>query len=161
MNRQRMDAEDLARRRAGRCRRAQPEDGWQACDSAAHRRGEDGNVGLNQWPVSLDPAEHDRRSVYLYVKRSFPYPMFAIFDAPDSAVSCPRRDTTTVAPQALALLNSEFMLAQARKLCRARAEGEPRRSGGMDRGGLAVGARTRAGILRAGAARAASWPVTS
>ena len=70
----------------------------------------------NQWPVSLDPAEHNRRSVYLYVKRSFPFPMLAIFDQPDTAVSCPRRDVTTVAPQALALLNSEFMERQARKL---------------------------------------------
>ena len=31
----------------------------------------------HQWPVSLDPAEHHRRSVYVYVKRSFPYPMFS------------------------------------------------------------------------------------
>lgn len=70
----------------------------------------------SQWPVSFDPAEHNRRSVYLYVKRSFPFPMFAIFDEPDTAVSCPRRDVTTVAPQALALLNSEFMEKQARNL---------------------------------------------
>jgi hypothetical protein len=70
----------------------------------------------SQWPESLDPAEHNRRSVYLYVKRSFPFPMFAIFDEPDTAVSCPRRDVTTVAPQALALLNSEFMEKQARNL---------------------------------------------
>ena len=70
---------------------------------------------VGQWPVSLDPTEHNRRSVYLYVKRSFPYPMFAIFDAPESSVSCPRRDVTTVAPQALALFNSTFMLSQAGK----------------------------------------------
>jgi hypothetical protein len=67
----------------------------------------------DQWPVTLDPKEHNRRSVYLYVKRSFPYPMFATFDMPDTAVSCPRREATTVAPQALAMLNSEFMVAQA------------------------------------------------
>ena len=66
-----------------------------------------------QWPTSLDPAEHHRRSVYVYVKRSFPYPMLSIFDAPESSVSCPRRDATTVAPQALALFNSRFMLQQA------------------------------------------------
>ncbi len=67
----------------------------------------------DQWPVSLDPEEHQRRSVYLYVKRSFPYPMFATFDMPDTSVSCPRREATTVAPQALAMLNSDFMMAQA------------------------------------------------
>jgi hypothetical protein len=75
-----------------------------------------GMWALNQWPVALDAAEYDRRSVYLYVKRSFPYPMFEIFDEPDSSESCPRRDTTTVAPQALALLNSEFMLQHAERL---------------------------------------------
>ncbi|HSG34939.1 MAG TPA: DUF1553 domain-containing protein, partial [Sphingomonadaceae bacterium] len=66
-----------------------------------------------QWPEALDPAENKRRSVYLYVKRSFPFPMFTTFDMPDTSVSCSRRDVTTVAPQALALLNSEFMLEQA------------------------------------------------
>ncbi len=60
-------------------------------------------------------ARFARRSVYLYVKRSFPYPMFAIFDSPESSVSCPRRDVTTVAPQALALFNSKFMVSQAEK----------------------------------------------
>jgi hypothetical protein len=66
-----------------------------------------------QWPVALDRKQHNRRSVYLYVKRSFPYPMFTTFDMPDTSVSCARRDVTTVAPQALALLNSEFMFGQA------------------------------------------------
>jgi Protein of unknown function (DUF1553)/Protein of unknown function (DUF1549)/Planctomycete cytochrome C len=70
----------------------------------------------DQWPVSLDPKQHDRRSVYVYVKRSFPYPMFATFDMPDTSVSCPRREATTVAPQALAMLNSDFIVAQAGRL---------------------------------------------
>ncbi|MBI1354607.1 MAG: DUF1553 domain-containing protein [Acidobacteria bacterium] len=70
----------------------------------------------DQWPVALDPREHDRRSVYLYVKRSFPLPMLTTFDAPDSSQSCSRRDVTTVAPQALAMLNSELMTEQARRL---------------------------------------------
>lgn len=77
-----------------------------------------------QWPEALDKAEHDRRSVYLYVKRSFPLPMLASFDSPDNSVSCARRDATTVAPQALTLMNSEFMLQQARRLA-ARAAKEP------------------------------------
>ena len=70
----------------------------------------------NDWPESLDPAQHNRRSVYVYAKRQFPYPMFKTFDAPDPATSCGRRDVTTVAPQALTLLNSEFMLQSARAL---------------------------------------------
>ena len=68
----------------------------------------------DQWPVSLDPREHNRRSVYLYVKRSFLLPMFTTFDAPDASTSCARRDVTTVAPQALAMLNSVFIFKQAK-----------------------------------------------
>jgi len=67
----------------------------------------------SQWPEALDPAEHGRRSVYLYVKRSFPLPMLTTFDAPDTAASCARRDSTTVAPQALTLINGEFSVTQA------------------------------------------------
>jgi cytochrome c553 len=70
----------------------------------------------NQWPESLDAREHNRRSVYLYVKRTFPLPMLSTFDVPDTSVSCSRRDNTTVAPQALTLLNGEFMVSQAAKL---------------------------------------------
>ena len=67
----------------------------------------------DDWPESLDSAEHKRRSVYIFAKRQFPYPMFKTFDAPDPATSCGRRAVTTVAPQALTLLNSSFMLDAA------------------------------------------------
>ncbi len=65
------------------------------------------------WPANPNPAEHDRRSVYLQMKRSLTLPMLAIFDAPDTAMSCARREKSTVAPQALALMNSEFTSRQA------------------------------------------------
>ncbi len=82
-----------------------------------------------QWPEALDPAEHDRRSIYLYVKRTFPLPMLASFDTPDNSVSCARRDATTVAPQALTLMNSEFMLKQAHRLAaRVEKDGDPIRA---------------------------------
>jgi hypothetical protein len=68
-----------------------------------------------QWPVTSDPEEHNRRSVYLFVKRSYPHPMLATFDLPSTTLSCARRETTTVAPQALALVNSDFMLAQSER----------------------------------------------
>ena len=45
------------------------------------------------WPANPDPAEHNRRSVYLQMKRSLTLPMLQIFDAPDTATSCPRRET--------------------------------------------------------------------
>jgi hypothetical protein len=68
------------------------------------------------WPANPDPSEHMRRSVYLQMKRSMTLPMLQIFDAPDTATSCPRRETSTVAPQALAMMNSEFSSSQAERL---------------------------------------------
>jgi hypothetical protein len=69
---------------------------------------------LTMWPVTADPAEHNRRSIYLFVKRAFRLPLLDTFDAPDTAESCPRRETSTVAPQALALMNSQWAWQQAR-----------------------------------------------
>jgi hypothetical protein len=60
--------------------------------------------------------ECDVRSVYLVQKRSVPIPFLQAFDLPDNTVSCARRDVTTVAPQALHLLNSDFTLRVARAL---------------------------------------------
>ena len=65
------------------------------------------------WPANPDPSQHVRRTVYLQVKRSMALPMLQIFDAPDTARSCARRETSTVAPQALAMMNSAFVLEQA------------------------------------------------
>jgi hypothetical protein len=68
-----------------------------------------------QWPVSADPAEHDRRGIYIVVRRNFTYPMFEAFDSPDNAVSCPERDVTVVAPQALWFLNNKIAFQQAQQ----------------------------------------------
>jgi hypothetical protein len=54
-----------------------------------------------------------RRSVYLFHKRVVPYPLLAAFDAPEASQSCGRRNRTTVAPQALALLNDPFVRSRA------------------------------------------------
>ncbi len=67
----------------------------------------------NLWPANPDASEHTRRSIYLQMKRSLTLPMLQIFDAPDTAASCARRESSTVAPQALALMNGEFSGAQA------------------------------------------------
>ncbi len=56
-----------------------------------------------------DDATTRRRSVYLFHKRVVPYPLLQAFDKPDAQQSCGRRDNTTVAPQALALLNDPFV----------------------------------------------------
>jgi hypothetical protein len=58
-----------------------------------------------QWTVTADATEHDRRSVYLLVKRNLHLPFLEVFDQPDAATSCPRRSSSTHALQALELLN--------------------------------------------------------
>ena len=70
---------------------------------------------ISQWPSMLDLRESLRRSVYMYAKRTFRLPMLETFDAPDSTLSCARRDVTNVAPQALALMNNEFVIERARE----------------------------------------------
>lgn len=67
----------------------------------------------SQWQVTADTQEHKRRSIYLLVKRNLHLPMMEVFDAPDSLVSCARRETSTHAPQALELLNGTFANEQA------------------------------------------------
>lgn len=56
-----------------------------------------------------DGPEQWRRSVYVFVKRSVALPFFEVYDAPSASASCGRRARTTVAPQALTLLNDPFV----------------------------------------------------
>ena len=59
----------------------------------------------DQWAVTPDAAEHNRRSVYLFQKRNMRMPFMEVFDSPDTLLSCARRESSTHAPQALELLN--------------------------------------------------------
>jgi hypothetical protein len=63
-------------------------------------------------PGTLDENQ-TRRSIYFMVKRSKMIPMLSLFDAPDSLQSLGCRQTTTIAPQALALLNNKQVIASA------------------------------------------------
>jgi hypothetical protein len=66
------------------------------------------------WDPDEKQEDRNRRSIYMLAKRNFDYPLFAAFDVPDRSESCPVRATTITAPQALAMLNGEFALGQAR-----------------------------------------------
>jgi hypothetical protein len=59
-----------------------------------------------------------RRTVYMFHKRVTQHPLMQAFDAPDAAVACGRRNVTTVAPQALALLNDTFLRDRASDFAR-------------------------------------------
>jgi len=60
-----------------------------------------------------DPSTY-RRSVYVFSKRTIPLPMLETFDRPDTMASCAQRNRSTIAPQALILMNNEFIGIQAR-----------------------------------------------
>jgi hypothetical protein len=66
----------------------------------------------------IDPAlfESPRRSLYLPVVRSALYDVFQVFDFADPSVLNGRRDQTTVAPQALFMLNSRLVAESAQRL---------------------------------------------
>ena len=60
--------------------------------------------------------ERSRRSIYMMTKRSRLLPLMTAFDFSDTTASCGQRDVTTVAPQALALLNNHFIHSQSEAL---------------------------------------------
>lgn len=60
---------------------------------------------MQGWYADTEEAV-DVRSLFLVRKRCLPIPFLQAFDLPETTVSCARRDTTVVAPQALMLLNS-------------------------------------------------------
>ncbi len=74
-----------------------------------------------------------RRSVYTFIKRTVPVPLNRTFDGPDNSSSCGRRPHTTVAPQALHLLNNPIIRKRAtdfagRVTREGRSRPTPRRS---------------------------------
>ena len=74
------------------------------------------------------PPERLRvRSIYLVQKRSVRIPFMETFDLPENFLTCSRRNVSTVAPQAFALLNNRFAVECAREIA-----GRVRRSAGDD-----------------------------
>lgn len=54
-------------------------------------------------------GEASRRSIYAFIKRGLVVPVLETLDLADTVSSCPQRQVTTVAPQALSLFNGEFV----------------------------------------------------
>jgi len=75
-----------------------------------------GTIRKDHWKTSAEEEDHRRRTIYLFVRRNLRLPLLDAFDRPDTMASCPRRNTSTTAPQALVLLNSEFSQEAARDL---------------------------------------------
>jgi hypothetical protein len=68
------------------------------------------------WKTSPDPRDHVRRSVYIFARRNLRFPFLEAFDLPDSSLSCPKRERTTTATQALSLLNAADVAEAAKAL---------------------------------------------
>jgi hypothetical protein len=87
------------------------------------------------------PAQQHRRSVYIFVKRTLGVPMLESFDVASPDTSQATRTTTTIAPQALILLNGTFSDEQAdafaRSLLSAAEAGDEERIGTAFRRALA------------------------
>jgi hypothetical protein len=77
-----------------------------------------GSLDATQFgPGTLDP-KHRRRSIYFFVKRSQLVPMITLFDGPDTLQDLPCRVSTTIAPQALMLMNNSIVRERAVEFAR-------------------------------------------
>jgi hypothetical protein len=76
--------------------------------------------------VASPAHEQLRRAIYIYSQRSLLSPLLTTFDFADTTLPCGQRDVSTVAPQALALLNNPFLHEQSLKLARNLTDGDPR-----------------------------------
>jgi len=75
------------------------------------------NLGAgNLWAVSKDQHDHNRRSVYIFTRRSVPYPLLASFDMASAQQAHSKRDVTTTPLQALTLYNSDIVFEWSKAL---------------------------------------------
>ena len=110
------------------------------------------------WVATRDKSEYDRRTLYMIYKRNLRLPFEEVFDAPDTLLSCARREQSTHAPQALELLNgqtsNDLAAAFAERILKERTT---RR--GANRLRVASGRGPPAHRERKGAGPASSWPM--
>jgi len=74
------------------------------------------NLNAGRPGTALDmKGQQYRRSIYIQVRRSRPLAVLEPFDLPTLSPNCNRRPSSTVAPQSLQMLNSEFVTEQSRR----------------------------------------------
>jgi len=66
------------------------------------------------WQTEKDPAQANRRSVYIFVRRNLRYPMLQGFDSANTFESAHTRSNTVTATQALDLMNSDLIAQWSR-----------------------------------------------
>jgi len=84
------------------------------------------NVGP-AWETSDDPHQINRRSLYIFTRRSVPYPLLETFDLANSQQAHSKRDVTTTPLQALTLVNNDIVFQWSQALA-----GRAIREGGAD-----------------------------
>ncbi|MBM3811533.1 MAG: DUF1549 domain-containing protein [Acidimicrobiia bacterium] len=70
----------------------------------------------NQGRLSINPEKHARRTVYLPLRRANLPTLLNLYDFGDATTVTGRRAVTNVAPQALFMMNSEFLTDRSRGL---------------------------------------------
>ena len=75
-----------------------------------------GMLDVKQFGAGTLDAKMNRRSIYFFVKRSQLIPMLSLFDSPDTLQDLAIRSNTTVAPQALLMMNSPIVRTYAEGL---------------------------------------------
>ena len=121
------DGRGDARRAAAHRRYARSDDGRHAAKRRRHRQ------GIQRRPARASiPDEAKRRTVYLPLRRSNLPTLLNLFDFGDATTSTEARTQTNVAPQALFMMNSEFVGGARRELWR---EAAANREGGSHRDG--------------------------
>lgn len=70
----------------------------------------------NAWKVSADKDDWNRRSLYIFTRRSIPYPLLQPFDIANTQQAHAKRDITTTPLQALTLFNSEIVFDWSKAL---------------------------------------------
>jgi hypothetical protein len=88
--------------------------------------------------LSIDPTTVTRRLVYLPLRRSNLPALLNLFDFGDATIPLEKRPLTNVAPQALFMMNSEFVAERARNIAQSL----------LDAGGLSDSGRIEQAYLR-------------
>ncbi len=100
--------------------------------------------------TSIDASSYDtlRRSVYIPVIRNHLYDLFQLFDYTDASVLNGDRDSSTIAPQALFLMNSDWVMELTLAMADRFMNAEGSQSACIDRLFLEVYARPASGDER-------------
>jgi hypothetical protein len=86
------------------------------------------------WTTSKDPKDYVRRSLYIFTRRSLPYPLLETFDMANAQQIHSKRDVTTTPLQALTLYNSDQIFQWSQALAgRVINEAGPDESARIDR----------------------------